>query len=137
MEKCIDINTLFPTFDFSSATESFFVRSGDTSVEFVNAIDANGDLIYINELRDINAISLLAIGDSGFSVYEKIIINGSPSRYQVLAGYNNSPGLTLTAISNTSPVPEPATILLFGTGLVSLARYRRKQAKQADKSNPN
>jgi PEP-CTERM motif len=45
-----------------------------------------------------------------------------------------SPGFTQFAIDdltlNTSPVPEPTSMILLGTGLASLAvpRYRRRQS---------
>ncbi len=41
--------------------------------------------------------------------------------------YNN--GITLTIETNTEPVPEPATMFLFGTGLIGFAGLSRKLKK--------
>lgn len=57
---------------------------------------------------------------------------GSWSTYDLsVAGYGGGGGLEISHfngyVSNTSEVPEPATMILFGTGLAGLAALRRRK----------
>lgn len=56
-------------------------------------------------------------------------LNVQDSRGQVLVSSSTS-GYGLYAIYESSPVPEPTTMLLFGTGLVGLAAIGRRRAKK-------
>ncbi|MBW1800634.1 MAG: PEP-CTERM sorting domain-containing protein [Deltaproteobacteria bacterium] len=58
---------------------------------------------------------------------EDIAFSTDHSTYSSFSG-----SLTITVISDTDPtaVPVPATILLFGTGVIALAQFRRKNSRQ-------
>jgi len=56
--------------------------------------------------------------------------NGNNTKYQSQAGFEEwwVPGSTTT--TGTAAVPEPGTLLLFGSGLMAIAqRYRRRRAR--------
>jgi len=45
-----------------------------------------------------------------------------------LLGFSTNPGTFMIASGSTTvPTPEPATVLLFGTGLIGLAGFSRKK----------
>lgn len=75
----------------------------------------------------------LAGGTSGnlWEVYSYFVKGtGSDTLRFAAAGGSNSYGGSIDAVTlNTAPVPEPATMLLFGTGLVGLAGFRRRMKK--------
>jgi hypothetical protein len=53
---------------------------------------------------------------------------GTSTQYTVSATITNLGGSTTPG--DASPVPEPATVLLFGTGLIGLATLRRRQQRR-------
>ena len=54
----------------------------------------------------------------------------SISNYDCYQSYVFHPGVGLWAFKESSPVPEPATMLLFGTGIAGLAGSRLRRKKQ-------
>ena len=95
-----------------------------------SVIDENGSFDYVSGLTDdqtgFTGVDHYALTGFDLSALSAIGVTSFTSHFTMGCGNDNLMGSGATA-----PVPEPATMLLFGTGLAGLAGMRRKKMKQA------
>lgn len=120
----IDINT------FTGWTTSSITLEEDNFFRWPNLADNSQDFSEV--LQDYDSIGLYIF--SGTDVLSNI--NGgtgtwnSASQLLHYGGFSSDGNTATWALDNfqAKPVPEPATLLLFGTGLLGFAGIRRKQS---------
>jgi hypothetical protein len=97
-------------------------------------------VVFVDAAPGTSGLNILATLGNGLLGYDLIspigpisgsaLIEGIAVVYHTTAGsfqWNSIPGTaTFTATESSAPVPEPASIMLLGTGLVAVARRRFK-----------
>jgi len=101
-----DVTEAIVLFDFTDEDSDFF------KIAILNI----GKETFLGD-ADTNSNSLMTLSNSGTINYALIAVGGD-------LYFNKA---TLTAEATTAPVPEPASILLMGAGLIGLIGYNRKR----------
>jgi hypothetical protein len=104
----------------------------DISGNVLNLLDGNstpGAALYVHELlgAEISGNTITNIFGHGFNIYYN---PSDPLNNYLLAGtFMLADGGTLGPTGGGQPVPEPATVLLLGSGLICLWGFRKKFKK--------
>jgi hypothetical protein len=118
-----------PTITYAAGTTANFVNGTQTLAGFSLGANSSGG----------NAADVLNDGEQLTAVFTLtgpfptiLTISGSQVHLQALPnGSSQKPDGTLVIVGQTSTVPEPASMLLLGSGLVgAAASIRRKRAKK-------
>lgn len=139
-----DWNGRYDTTDGLNGSMSKWLDSGDVTLLHLTGISSSltNLFFYIQDASDWAAITSIYASTGRHDVSSNIN-PGQPNGMSYFVGITLDPGETLNEISwnmrgvndgfglddfsTVTPVPEPATIFLFGSGLLGLARVARRK----------
>lgn len=120
-----------------------WLDSGDITLLTLTGIDSSlkNLFFYLQDPSDVHATTTIGAGSlnfafqpgqaNGLSYFVGITLANNETLSDISWGTTNSnDGYGLDDFSTVAPVPEPATMLLFGTGLVGLVGTRFKRKKK-------
>lgn len=147
-------STLRQNFDVTGATEltisfdwafdswDWNMADDDTFLSFLREDDTNLHRITMQKLKSSQLPGMFGVGfdyghyEETFSISDAGWLDDEGRVVFRLREGNTDgwawsvAGIDNVDITSNAPVPEPATMLLFGTGMAGLAGYRRRQAKK-------
>jgi len=91
--------------------------TADTLSNVGPGVDGSGSLAHIH-------LQALAVGTSPIGLSNVILLDSALSEISF-----STNGVTVSPVGTVTPIPEPSTMVLFGSGLIGLWRLKRKFRK--------
>lgn len=110
--------------DNSGSVQSTFAAVKGRSIGFFLFFDDN------NPSTPVPPLFLTTITTGGFDVAGTFPYLNNPANYGIIFELPNGTPLSLHLVGGVTPVSEPATLLLLGSGFAGLALYGRKRFRR-------